>query len=101
GARVTAVSTDLVKRDPNSGTPSTSGLVRLMTVPSLISAAAAFVTAGVIRLLAPVWSSLPNGDGGTVLLQSLSAKALEAIAMEVTKAIPVKAAMSRMTISAS
>src|SRR5262249_3509462 len=98
GARVTAVRSDLVKREPNSGTPSTSGLVRLMTLPSLISAAAAFVTAGVMRLVAPVGSSLPNGEAGTVLVQSLCAKALDAIAIEVTKAIPVKADISRMTI---
>jgi hypothetical protein len=42
---------------------------------------------------------LPNGDGGTVLVQSLCAKALEAIAMQVTKAIPVNADVSRMTVS--
>src|SRR5271165_3668570 len=75
GTRPTAVSTVLVKRVPNSGPPSTSGWVMLMTLPSWISAAAAFVTAGVTRLVAPVWSSGPNGEASTRVLQSLWASA--------------------------
>ena len=71
GASDPAVRTVLVKRVPNSGTPSTNGCVRLMTLPSWISAAAAFTTAGVTRLVAPVWSSGPNGDAGTIFEQSL------------------------------
>src|ERR1700730_13216370 len=47
-----------------------------MTVPVWISAAAAFVTAGVTRLVAPVSSSGPNGDAFTRVLQSDCAKAL-------------------------
>ena len=48
-----------------------------MTLPSLISAAAAFVTAGVTRLVAPVWSLGPHGEGGTMVLQSVCAMAAE------------------------
>src|SRR5882672_5435762 len=40
------------------------------TLPSWISAAAALVTAGVTRLVAPVWSFGPHGEGGTIVLQS-------------------------------
>src|SRR5262245_47698111 len=47
------------------------------TLPSLISPAAALVTAGVTRLVAPVWSFGPHGDGGTIVLQSLCASAIE------------------------
>src|SRR5258705_412702 len=58
----------LVKRLPKSGTPSTSGYDIVITLPSLISAAAAFVTAGVTRLVAPVVEELDRGgalpDGG-------------------------------------
>ena len=49
-----------------------------MTLPSWISAAAAFVTAGVTRFVAPVWSFGPQGDGGTSFLQSVWATAPEA-----------------------
>src|SRR5229473_3100790 len=48
-----------------------------MTLPSLISAAAAFVTAGVMRFVAPVWSFGPQGDAGTRVLQSVWANAEE------------------------
>src|SRR5678816_1261285 len=65
----------LVKREPNSGTPSTSGYDMLVTLPVWISAAAALVTAGVTRFVAPVWSVGPKGDGLTTDLQSLWANA--------------------------
>src|SRR5678816_1710064 len=65
----------LVKREPNSGTPSTSGYDMLVTLPVWISAAAALVTAGVTRLVAPVWSFGPNGEALTTDLQSLCANA--------------------------
>src|SRR2546426_6423206 len=71
----------LVNRVPKSGTPSTSGWDRGMTLPSLISAAAAFVTAGVTRLVAPVWSFGPHGEGGTTLVQSVWASAAGALAI--------------------
>src|SRR2546426_1973514 len=71
----------LVNRVPKSGTPSTSGWDRGMTLPSLISAAAAFVTAGVTRLVAPVWSFGPHGEGGTTLVQSVWASAAGARAV--------------------
>ena len=48
-----------------------------MTLPVWISAAAAFVTAGVTRLVAPVWSFGPHGEAGTILLQSVWAEATE------------------------
>src|SRR2546425_13199196 len=48
-----------------------------MTLPSWISAAAAFVTAGVTRLVAPVWSFGPQGEGGTSLVQSVWATAAD------------------------
>jgi hypothetical protein len=54
GARVFAVRMLLVKRLPKSGMPSTSGYDMGMTLPSWISAAAAFTTAGVTRFVAPV-----------------------------------------------
>src|SRR5207244_2890352 len=40
--------------------------------PSWISAAAALVTAGVTRLVAPVWSVGPNGEGATKFLHAAS-----------------------------
>src|ERR1700747_221311 len=70
GTRLAVVSTVLLKRVPNSGTPSTRSLPIGVTTPVLISAAAALVTAGVTRLVAPVWSSGPNGEGLTSALQS-------------------------------
>src|SRR3954447_7714547 len=73
GVSAVAVSTVLENRVPNRGTPSSSTLDRAMTFPSWISLAAAFVTAGVIRLVAPVWSPGPNGDGATSFEQSLCA----------------------------
>src|SRR5262245_7590198 len=48
-----------------------------MTLPVWISPAAAFVTAAVTRLVAPVWSLGPHGEAGTILLQSLCANAAE------------------------
>src|ERR1700731_3643047 len=45
------------------------------TAPVWISAAAALVTAGGMRLVAPTWSSGPKGDAFTKLLQSACAKA--------------------------
>src|ERR1700730_19267207 len=65
----------LENRVPKSGTLSVSTLAKAVTVPVWISAAAALVTAGVTRLVAPVWSSLPKGEGGTILVQSLWARA--------------------------
>src|SRR6188474_1832066 len=47
----------------------------LVTLPVWISAAAALVTAGVTRLVAPVWSFGPNGEALTTDLQSLCANA--------------------------
>src|SRR5437870_1925191 len=47
----------------------------LHTALSLISAAAALVTAGVTRLVAPVSSFGPHGEGGTIVLQSVWASA--------------------------
>src|SRR5438552_18596042 len=46
-----------------------------MTLPSCISAAAALVTAGVTRFVAPVWSFGPHGEAGTSFLQSACAEA--------------------------
>src|SRR6476659_8974143 len=71
----TAVRMVLVKRVPNSGTPSTRLLAIGVTTPVWISAAAALVTCGVTRLVAPVWSSGPNGEGATTDLQSACASA--------------------------
>src|SRR5215467_12782370 len=65
--------TVLLKRVPKSGMPSTRTLAIGVTTPVWISAAAALVTAGVTRLVAPVWSSGPNGDGLTRALQSAAA----------------------------
>ena len=48
------VSTVLLKRVPKSGMPSTRLLAIEVTTPVWISAAAALVTAGVTRLVAPV-----------------------------------------------
>src|SRR5689334_22693096 len=63
----------LLKRVPKSGTPSTRTLDIEVTTPVWISVAAALVTAGVTRLVAPVWSSGPNGDGLTRSLQAAAA----------------------------
>src|SRR5260370_29442855 len=41
-------------------------------LPSWISAAAALVTAGVTRLVAPVWSVGPKGEGATRFLHAAS-----------------------------
>src|SRR5215831_18891698 len=67
------VKTVLLKRVPKSGMPSTRTLDIEVTTPVWISTAAALVTAGVTRLVAPVWSSGPNGDGLTRALQSAAA----------------------------
>src|SRR2546421_6553015 len=75
GASVVAVRMVFVNRVPKSGIPSVSGYDMTTTLPSWISAAAAFVTAGVTRLAAPVSSVGPHGDGGTSFLQSACAKA--------------------------
>src|SRR5258708_19808074 len=48
-----------------------------MTLTVWISAAAAFVTAAVTRLVAPVWSLGPHGEAGTSFLQSVWAKAAD------------------------
>src|SRR5438128_888149 len=48
-----------------------------MTLPVWISAAAAFVTAAVTRLVAPVWSLGPHGEAGTSFLQSVWANAAD------------------------
>src|SRR5882762_9450330 len=48
-----------------------------MTLPVWISAAAAFVTAAVTRLVAPVWSLGPHGEAGTSFLQSVWADAAD------------------------
>src|SRR5262245_10610780 len=71
GARVVAVRIVFVNRVPKSGIPSVSGYDMTTTFPSWISAAAALVTAGVTRLVAPVWSFGPHGEGGTTVLQSV------------------------------
>src|SRR5205809_3747648 len=78
GAREVAVRMLFVKRVPKSGMPSVRGYDIVMTFPSWISAAAALVTAGVTRLVAPVSSLGPQGEGGTILLQSLWASATDA-----------------------
>src|SRR5215471_18685231 len=70
GAKVVAVRIVFVNRVPKSGIPSVSGYDMTTTLPSWISAAAALVTAGVTRLVAPVWSLGPHGEGGTILVQS-------------------------------
>src|SRR5438093_11313872 len=46
-----------------------------MTLPVWISFAASLVTAAVVRLVAPTWSSGPKGDAFTRALQSLWARA--------------------------
>src|SRR6266403_4669365 len=71
GASVVAVRIVFVNRVPKRGMPSASGYDMTTTLPSLISAAAALVTAGVTRLVAPVWSFGPHGEAGTTLLQSV------------------------------
>src|SRR5438093_10248008 len=78
GASDVAVRIVFVNRLPKRGIPSVSGYDITMTLPSLISAAAALVTAGVTRLVAPVSSFGPHGEGGTMVLQSLWAAATEA-----------------------
>src|SRR6516225_10831539 len=81
----------LLKRVPKSGTPSTRMFDIEVTTPVWISAAAALVTAGVTRLVAPVWSSGPNGDGLTSALQSAAAAGVDGISSDKT-AIPTNAA---------
>src|SRR5438128_235485 len=71
GASDVAVRIVFVNRLPKRGIPSVSGYDITMTLPSLISAAAALVTAGVTRLVAPVSSFGPHGEGGTIVLQSV------------------------------
>src|SRR5262249_38123201 len=66
-----AVRIVFVNRVPKSGIPSVSGYDMTTTLPSWISAAAALVTAGVTRLVAPVWWFGPHGEGGTTVLQSV------------------------------
>ena len=75
GASVVAVRIVFENRVPKRGIPSVSGYDMTMTLPSLISAAAALVTAGVTRLVAPVSSFGPHGEGGTIVLQSVWASA--------------------------
>src|SRR5437867_9131581 len=75
GASVVAVRIVFENRVPKRGIPSVSGYDMTMTLPSLLSAAAALVTAGVTRLVAPVWSFGPHGEGGTIVLQSVWASA--------------------------
>src|ERR1700752_3603543 len=82
----------LLKRVPKSGTPSTRTLAIGVTVPVWISAAAALVTAGVTRLVAPVWSSGPKGEDATTVLQSASAKAGADCAHSNDSDIPTNAA---------
>src|SRR2546426_2061846 len=72
GARAYVVSTAFENRDPKSGTPSFRMYDIGMALPSWISAAAALVTAGVTRLVAPVWSVGPNGEGATKFLHAAS-----------------------------
>ena len=66
GASACAVRTVFENRDPKSGTPSFRMYDIGMTLPSWISAAAALVTAGVTRFVAPVWSVGPNGEAFTI-----------------------------------
>src|SRR5215472_9313085 len=86
------VRTVLLKRVPYSGTPSTRILDIEITLPVWISPAAALVTAEVTRLVAPVWSSGPNGDGGTRVLQSDWAEAGIVAIIRVRTEIPTNAA---------
>ena len=72
GASECAVSTVFENRVPKSGTPSFRMKDIGMALPSWISAAAALVTAGVTRLVAPVWSVGPNGEGATKFLHAAS-----------------------------
>src|SRR6476659_7131333 len=67
-----------------------------MTFPSWISAAPALVTAGVMRLVAPVWSFGPQGDAGTSFLQSDWAKAAEPAARTISAAAIATIARSFM-----
>src|SRR6267142_791660 len=85
GASVVAVRIVLVNRLPKRGIPSVSGYDMTTTLPSWISAAAALVTAGVTRLVAPVWSFAPHGEGGTTLVQSVCARTAGAEAIRVTR----------------
>src|SRR5215471_19958738 len=85
------VRTVLLKRVPNSGTPSTKTFDMSVTTPVWISAAAALVTAEVTRLVAPVWSSGPNGDGLTRVLQSAAAAGADGANSD-RAAIPTNAA---------
>src|SRR5881409_1435822 len=81
GASVVAVKMVFENRVPKRGIPSVSGYDMTTTLPSLISAAAALVTAGVTRLVAPVWSFGPHGEAGTSDLQSVWACAAGADAI--------------------
>src|SRR5215468_1061656 len=93
------LSTVLLKRVPKSGMPSTRTLAIGVTTPVWISAAAALVTAGVTRLVAPVWSSGPNGDGLTRALQSAAAAGADGDSSE-KAAIPTNAASPAILILA-
>src|SRR5882672_6335106 len=99
GASVVAVRIVFVNRVPKSGIPSVSGYDMTTTLPSLISAAAAFVTAGVTRLVAPVWSFGPHGEGGTTLVQSVWAKARVADASTIRTAVTTAAGLMRRLLS--
>src|SRR5580765_7686730 len=88
----------LVKRVPNNGTPSTSGYDMLVTLPVRISPAAALVTAGVTRLVAPVWSSGPNGEGLTIDLQSLCANAMGLVDKAISAKTDISAARSMLRL---
>src|ERR1700746_4168180 len=90
----------LLKRVPKSGTPSTRTLDIEVTVPVWISPAAALVTAGVTRLVAPVWSSGPNGEGLTSALQS-AADAGAGGTSSARAAIPTNAASPKILLAAS
>src|SRR6266542_3639747 len=65
----------------------------VVTLPVWISAAAALVTAAVTRLVAPVWSLGPHGDGGTSLVQSLCAPATDARPTTTTRRHAVNSAL--------
>src|SRR4051812_39069564 len=68
-----------------------------MTLPVWISPAAALVTAGVIRLVAPVWSSGPNGEAFTRVLQS--APCARATGQSASRASAVKATATESTLA--
>src|SRR4249920_3844974 len=69
-----------------------------VTLPVWISAAAALVTAGVTRLVAPVWSFGPHGEGLTIDLQSLCANAMGLDDKAITAKADISAARSMVTL---